>query len=219
MSLPPSPTHGCDELTVQELHEILGLTRDSVRQSLRVRNPEFVRMCSGDDPAQLERVRAWYLNEITMRGGVESCRKASAIRDLLKRRRRWHMVSWKSLATMLDVRVESLASVTIGRERDIARYLKILESIKHLPTLHPRSKVDGVRVGNPRTGEDEITMRGRSIRQRRLAGYLSSAFVADQCGLTKEQLCEVEMGKAPQALVDQVDQMLARMLGENLETT
>ena len=127
MSLPPSPTHGCDELTVQELHEILGLTRDSVRQSLRVRNPEFVRMCSGDDPAQLERVRAWYLNE--------------------------------------------------------------------------------------------ITMRGRSIRQRRLAGYLSSAFVADQCGLTKEQLCEVEMGKAPQALVDQVDQMLARMLGENLETT
>ena len=217
MSLPPLPTHGCDELTVQELHEILGLTRDSVRQSLRVRNPDFVRMCSGDDPAQLERVRGWYINEITMRGGVESCRKASAIRDLLKRKRRWHMVSWKSLATMLDVRVESLASVTIGRERDIARYLKILESIKHLPTLHPRSKVDGVRVGNPRTGEDEITMRGRSIRQRRLAGYLSSAFVADQCGLTKEQLCEVEMGKAPQALVDQVDQMLARMLGENLE--
>ena len=219
MILPPSPTHGCDALTAQELHEILGLTRDSVCQSLRVRNPEFVRMCSGDDPAQLERVREWYINEITMRGGVESCRKASAIRDLLKRKRRWHMVSWKSLATMLDVRVESLASVTIGRERDIARYLKILESIKRLPTLHPRSKVDGVRVGNPRTGEDEITMRGRSIRQRRLAGYLSSAFVADQCGLTKEQLCEVEMGKAPQALVDQVDQMLARMLGENLETT
>ena len=219
MILPPSPTHGCDALTVQELHEILGLTRDSVRQSLRVRNPEFVRMCSGDDPAQLERVREWYINEITMRGGVESCRKASAIRDLLKRKRRWHMVSWKSLATMLDVRVETLDALSQGRERDIAMYLKVAESIKHLPTLHPRSKVDGVRVGNPRTGEDEITMRGRSIRQRRLGGYLSSAFVADQCGLSKEQLCEVEMGKAPEELVDQVDQMLARMLGENLETT
>lgn len=218
MSLPPLPTHGCDALTVQELHEILGLTRDSVRQSLRVRNPEFVRMCSGDDPAQLERVRGWYLNEIRMRGGAVNCRKATGIRELLKRKRQFHMVSWKSLATMLDVRVETLDAVSQGRERDIATYLKIAESIKHLPTLHPRSKVDGVRVGNPRTGEDEITMRGRSIRQRRLAGYLSSAFVADQCGLSKEQLCEVEMGKAPQALVDQVDQMLARMLGEDLDT-
>ena len=218
MSLPPLPTHGCDALTVQELHETLGLTRDSVRQSLRVRNPEFVRMCSGDDPAQLERVRGWYINEITMRGGVESCRKAGAIRDLLKRRRRWHMVSWKSLATLLDVRVETLAAVTIGRERDIATYLKIAESIKHLPTLHPRSRVDGIRVGSSKTAEDVMTTRGRSIRRRRLGGYLSSGFVADQCGLTKEQLCEVEMGKAPEELVNQVDGLLARMLGENLET-
>lgn len=218
MSLPPLPTHGCDALTVPELHEILGLTRDSVRQSLRVRNPEFVRMCSGDDPAQLERVREWYINEITMRGGVESCRNASAIRDLLKRKRRWHMVSWKSLATMLDVRVETLDALTQGRERDISKYLKVAESIKHLPTLHPRSRVDGIQGGNSRTAEDEMTMRGRSIRRRRLAGYLSSAFVADQCGLTKEQLCEVEMGRAPQTLVDHVDGLLARMLGETLET-
>lgn len=219
MSLPALPTHGCDALTVQELHETLGLTRDSVRQSLRVRNPEFVRMCSGDDPAQLERVRGWYINEITMRGGVESCRKASAIRDLLKRKRRWHMVSWKTLATLLDVRVETLAAVTIGRERNIATYLQIAESIKHLPTLHPRSRLDGARVSSSKTAADVMTMRGRSIRRRRLAGYLSSAFVADQCGLTKEQLCEVEMGKAPEALVNQVDGLLARMLGEKLETS
>lgn len=219
MSLPPLPTHGCDALTVQELHEILGLTRDSVRQSLRVRNPEFVSICSGDDPAQLERVRRWYINEITMRGGVESCRKATAIRDLLKRKRRWHMLSWKSFATMLDVRVETLDAVSQGRERDIATYLKVEESIKHLPTIHPRSRLDGVRVGNLKTPADDITMRGRSIRRRRLGGYLSLAFVADQCGLTKEELCRVEMGKAPQALVDQVDRMLARMLAENLETS
>ena len=218
MSLPPLPTHGCDALTVQELHETLGLTRDRVRQSLRVRNPEFVRMCSGEDPAQLARVRGWYINEITMRGGVESCRKATAIRELLKRKRRWHMVSWKTLATLLDVRVETLDAVSQGRERDIATYLKVEESIKHLPTLHPRSKVDGVRVGNSKTAEDVMTMRGRSIRRRRRAGYLSSGFVADQCGLTKEQLCEVEMGKAPEALVDHVDRMLARMLAENLVT-
>ena len=218
MTLPPSPIPGCDALTVPELHEILGLKRDRVRQSLRVRNPEFVRMCSGENPAQLERVLKWYMNEITMRGGIESCRQANAIRDMLKRKRRWHMVSWKSFATMLDVRVETLDALTQGRERDLARYLEVAESIKHLPTLHPRSRVDGIRVGKSMTAEDAMTMRGRSIRRRRVAGYLSSAFVSDQCGLTKEQLCEVEMGRAPQTLVDHVDGLLARMLGETLET-
>ena len=218
MSLPPLPTHGCDALTVQELHETLGLTRDTVRQALRVRNPEFVWMCSGEDPAQLDRVRAWYINEITMRGGVESCRKANAIRDLLKRKRRWHMVSWKSFARMLDVGVETLNAVSQGKERDIATYLKVAESMKHLPTLHPRSRLDGARVSSSKTALDVLTMRGRSIRRRRLAGYLSSAFVADQCGLTKEQLCEVEMGKASETMVNQVDGLLARMLGEKLET-
>ena len=217
MSLPPLPTNGCDALTVLELHEIVGLNRDTVRKALRVRNPEFVWMCSGEDPDQLERVRVWYINEITMRGGVENCRKANAIRDLLKRKRRWHMVSWKSFARMLDVAVETLHAVSEGKERDITTYLKVAESMKHLPTLHPRSRLDGARVSSSKTALDVLTMRGRSIRRRRLAGYLSSAFVADQCGLTKEQLCEVEMGKASETLVNQVDRLLARMLGEKLD--
>ena len=215
MTSKPLQTDGCDALTVGELHAILGLKRDRVRQSLKVRNPEFVQMCSGDDPAQLERVRQWYINEIGVRGGIEDCREATAIRELLKRKRRFHMVSWKSLATMLDVRVDLLDAVSQGRERDIAKYREVAGAIKLLPTFHPRSRVDGIRVSK-KTAGDESAMRGRSIRRRRVGGYLSSAFVAQQCGLTKEQLCEVEMGRADPEMTEHVSNLLATMLGENL---
>jgi len=40
--------------------------------------------------------------------------------------------------------------------------------------------------------------------------------VAQQCGLTKEQLCEVEMGRADPEMTEHVNNLLATMLGENL---
>lgn len=225
MTLVESPMDGFGGHTIPQLHEILGLTKERVRRGLRCKTPAFRLIWAGEDPDGTERARLWYTAQIAMRGGTDACREMLATRQHLQAMRLWHRCSWKAMSITLDVTVMQLEEITFGEEVDIEAYRMVAKSLESVSGRYLRNLAaqerDGarlkVKIAPPKSktfAEISLLAMGKSIRRRRLAGWLGISFVAEQCDIAEEQLCQVEQGRAPRVLVERVDQMLARMLGE-----
>lgn len=225
MTSAESPINGLRERTVFELHDLLGLTRERVRAALKIKTPKFELIMSGHDREGNDRARHWYIAQIVLRGGPEACTEMVSVRQHLHRVRLWHRCSWKALSILLDVTVAELDSITTGTEVEIDIYRKVAEGLVSIAGRELRKLASQETEGaslkvkkerrKPSTPEGwSLIVQGRSIRQRRIAGFLGIPFVAEHCGVTEKQLCQVEEGRAPRVLVDRVDQMLSRMLGE-----
>lgn len=225
MTLAQSPMDGYAGRTVPELHEILGLNRERVRAGLRCKTPAFRLIWTGEDASGTERARTWYIAQIALRGGPDACQEMQSIRQHLQELRLWNRCSWKAMSSTLDVTVAELEDIANGVQLDLEAYRAVakgLESVsgrdlRAIASKERQGVIRKVKLDRPKRKtfvEISLLALGKSIRRRRVAGWLGIPFVAEQCGMTEEQLCQIESGKAPKVLADQVSQMLARMLGE-----